>query len=206
MMWRTPAIRLFLLGAVLLGAVSPAAAQRRLDLTPYLGVLVPTNDIVAAGGVSTGSPAAGHGADLVFGGRLTYWFDEAIGLEADVSLAPNALSSDAFGVAGSVDARFFSVNARLVQVFARDPGSPALRLTGGLGFIATSYDELEMTTGGLGVLGIGFRLPIGGLALQLDAEDHISTAEWRLADGEKTNREMQNDLRFSLGLVIPLVR
>ncbi|MDZ4698574.1 MAG: hypothetical protein SH809_02605 [Rhodothermales bacterium] len=200
---------ILILCAVLFSATAPAIAQDyrgRLDLTPFVGALVPMNDVVKAGALATGAPAAKHQVDLLFGGKLTYWFGEAIGIEADIALAPNALESDALGIPGSVDARFFAANARIVQVFARDNASPALLLSGGIGFFATSYDELDMTTGGLGVLGIGFRLPIGGFALQLEAEDFISTTRWELPDGDHTDKIMQNDIRLSVGLVVPLVR
>lgn len=195
--------------ALLAGFAGASQAQDyrgRLDVTPYFGALVPTNDVVAAGGVGSGSPVAKHEVNVVFGGKLTYWFGEAIGIEADLALAPNALESEAFGIPGTVDAQFFVFDARIVQAFARDNQSAALLLSGGLGFFATSYDQLDMTTGGLGVLGIGLRLPLGGVALQLEAEDYISTTRWELRDGSKTDKEMQNDLRFSVGVAIPLIR
>ncbi len=200
---------ILLLCAMLACATASVSAQDyrgRLDLTPYIGAFVPANDVVKSGALATGSPAAKHQVDLLFGGKLTYWFGEAIGVEADVAVAPNALESEAFGVPGSVDARFIAADLRIVQVFARDNASPALLLSGGIGFMATSYDELDMTTGGLGVLGIGFRLPIGALALQLEAEDFISTTRWELPDGDHTDKVMQNDIRLSIGLVVPLVR
>jgi hypothetical protein len=187
-------------------SVSAQDYRGRLDLTPFVGALVPVNEVVKAGALGTGAPAAKHQVDLIFGGKLTYWFGDAIGVEADIAMAPNALESDAFGIPGSVDARFITANARIVQVFARDNASPALLLSGGVGFFATSYDELDMSTGGLGVLGIGVRLPIGGLALQLEAEDFISTTRWELPDGDHTDKTMQNDIRLSVGLVVPLLR
>lgn len=190
----------------LTGVAEAQYGRGRLDLTPYAGVLIPTSDVVKAGDVASGAPAAAHEVNFLVGGKLTYWFAEDIGLEADVAFAPNALESDAFGIPGTVDARFLFVDLRIVQAFQRAVGKPTLLLSGGIGLVGTSYDQLDMTAGGLGVLGIGVRLPLGGVALQIEAEDYISTTRWELRDGSKTDRSLQNDLRFSAGLVIPLRR
>ncbi len=194
------------LTGMLAAAAGAQDLRGRFEVTPYIGALVPTNDVVAAGDIASGSPAAKHETSLLFGGKLTYWFGDAIGLEADIAFSPSALESDAFGIAGTVDADFFVADARIVQAFGRDASSVTLLLSGGIGFFATSYDQLDMKTGGLGVLGIGVRLPLGGVALQFELEDYISTTDWELRDGSTTTRAMQNDLRFSAGLVLPLVR
>ena len=86
---------ILILCAMLACATSSVSAQDyrgRLDLTPYIGALVPANEVVKSGALATGSPAAKHQVDLLFGGKLTYWFGEAIGVEADVAVAPNALT------------------------------------------------------------------------------------------------------------------
>lgn len=201
--------RVFLYALLLLAFTGVAEAQYgrgRLDLTPYAGVLVPTHDVVEAGAVATGAPAAAHEVNFLVGGKLTYWFAEEIGLEADVAFAPNALESEAFGIPGTVDARFLFVDVRIVQAFQRAAGKPTLLLSGGIGLVGTSYDQLDMTAGGLGVLGIGVRLPLGSVSLQIEAEDYISTTRWELRDGSKTDKALQNDLRFSAGLSFPLRR
>ena len=121
--------------------VSFANAQNtegQVDLTPYIGVLIPIADVVESGALASGSAAAKHEVDLLIGGKLTYWFRPQWGIGIELMYAPNAIESDAFNIPGSVDAQFFNLNGRLVYDFGKDPAKPAFLLTGGLGFFATT--------------------------------------------------------------------
>jgi hypothetical protein len=191
---------------VLLAAPAlPASAQSRrgqVDLTPFAGVFVPTNNIVDADAITTGTPAVKHSTALVVGGRLTYWLRSNLGLEASVAFSPNEIESTALGIPGDVDADFLVGSLRLVCAIGK-PGHAAFLMTGGVGFFGTTYDDpLDMTTGGLGILGFGARIPLGGpIALRLQVEDQISTTEWETVNG-KTDLKLQNDLTFKGGLTL----
>ncbi len=171
------------------------------------GVYIPLADVVEAGAVSPASPAAGHEIDLMVGGRLTYWFQSEMGLEVEAMYADNALESDAFGIPGTVDADFLAASLRLVYDFGSDPARPSVLLTGGLGFFATSYDApLDMTTGGMGLVGLGFRIPFGtAVAFRFDVSDYLTTTEWEL-NGAKTDQLLQNDIALTGGLTFSLGR
>ena len=189
--------------ALCLAFMAPAVAQKHaIDFTPHLGVMLPLADVVEAGALSTGSPAASHNVDLLFGGLLTYWWAPNWGVELGVMVAPNAIESDAFGVPGEVDAQFLSVSGRLVYDFGMNAAKPAFLLTGGLGFFATDYDNpLDMTTGGMGLVGLGLRIPISTkVGVRIEVTDYITTTNWELAGGGETDKLLQNDLTIKGGL------
>ncbi len=185
--------------------VQTTAAQNQegqIDITPFIGVLVPTNDVVESNAFSAGSEAAKHEVDLMPGGKLTYWFRSEWGVELELLYAPNAIESNAFNIPGTVDAQFLTLSGRLVYDFGTDPAKPAFLLTGGLGFFATTYDDpLDMTTGGMGLVGLGLRIPLSeAIAFRVDLTDYITTARWEIPGGGKTDKLLQNDLTVTGGL------
>lgn len=180
--------------------------QGQLDLTPFIGVLIPTADVVKSGALAAGSSAAKHEVDLMLGGKLTYWFRNEWGVGLEVLYAPNAIESAAFNVPGTVDAKFLTISGRLVYDFGTDPAKPAWLLTGGLGLFTTDYDNpLDMTAGGMGLLGIGLRIPLGeALALRFDLSDYMTFTRWEIPAGGKTDRVFQNDITITGGLTFSL--
>ena len=192
-----------------LGASFTASAQNQrgqFDLmVPSIGVMLPLADVVESGAISATAPAAKHELSGTFAARLTYWFRSEWGAELELMFSPSALESDAFGIPGTVDAQFIVLSGRLVYDFRQAHDRPGFLLTGGLGFFATSYNELEMTTGGLGLITIGYRIPLdNALSLRIDLTDYITTTNWELSDGSETDQLLQNDLTLSLGLTISL--
>ena len=185
--------------------LNPALAQtkRSVDFTPHVGWMTPLSDVVEAGDITTGSPAAAHGNDLMFGGLLTFWWSPAWAFELGGMYAPNAIGSDAFSIPGEVDTEFISASARLVYDFGQNPSKPAVMLTGGLGAFFTTYDApLDMTTGGMGLVSLGLRIPITtGFGIRLDVTDYMTFTNWDRGDGSETDRVWQNDLTFKGGLV-----
>ncbi len=199
---------LMITAGLLIGHTALAQSkQGQVDVTPFIGVLIPTADIVKSGALAAGSPAARHEVDLMLGGKLTYWFRNEWGIGLEVLYAPNnAIESDAFNVPGTVDAKFLTVGGRLVYDFVKDPAKPAWLLTGGLGLFATDYNNpLDMTTGGMGQLGLGLRIPFSkALALRFDLTDYMTFTRWEIPAGGKTDRVFQNDITITGGLTFSL--
>ncbi len=193
-----------LVSAVSVLFLNTATAQnkRSLEFTPHLGVMAPLANVVDAGAIATGTPAAEHNIDLLLGGMLTYWWAQKWGVELGVMYAPNGIDSEAFSVPGTVDAKFLTVSGRLVYDFGQNAEKPAFLLTGGLGFFVTDYDEpLSMITGGMGLVGLGLRIPITSrVGVRIDVTDYITTTNWELDGGGKTDKLLQNDLTIKGGL------
>lgn len=193
-----------LVSAVSVLLLNTATAQNKhsLEFTPHLGVMAPLSNVVDAGAIATGTPAAEHNTDLLLGGLLTYWWAQEWGVELGVMYAPNGIDSEAFSIPGTVDSKFLTVSGRLVYDFGQNAEKPAFLLTGGLGFFVTDYDEpLSMITGGMGLVGLGLRIPITSrVGVRIDVTDYITTTNWELDGGGKTDKLLQNDLTIKGGL------
>lgn len=183
-------------------SITASAQKKSVALTPYIGVMVPLGDVVRADAIAAGSPVAEHNIDLLFGGELSYWWSQKWGAELGVMYAPNAIDSDAFGVPGKVDATFLTVSARLLYDFGNDPTKPSFFLSSGLGFFVTNYDApLDMTTGGMGLLGLGLNIPMSSaVAVRIDVTDYLTATNWELSGGGETSKLLQNDLTVKGGL------
>ena len=200
---------LFIAGAFSLMAVHTTAAQNQqgqLDLMiPSVSALLPLSDVVESNAFGTGTPAGKHEFSAMFGSRLTYWFMPEMGAELELLFAPSALESAPFGVPGTVDAQFFALDARLVYAFGSDSSRPHFILTGGIGLWATNYEDYDMTTGGMGVVALGLRIPLdNSLALRFDLSDYMTTTNWEIPAGGETDKILQHDLALTAGLTITL--
>ena len=189
------------LGLLLLNTAQ-AQTKHSIDFTPHFGVMVPLANVVDAGAISSGSPAAKHNTDLLLGGLLTFWWSPEWAVEFGAMYAPNAIESDAFSVPGEVDAQFLTVSGRLVYDFGQNPARPAFMLTGGLGAFFTDYDSpLSMKTGAMGLVSLALRIPITTkVGVRIDLTDYISTTNWELAGGGETDKLLQNDITIKGGL------
>lgn len=198
------ALKTTLLIALVGLVMQPAVAQtkRSLDFTPHIGLMAPIANVVDGGAIATSSPAAAHNLDFLLGGMLTYWWAPDWGIELGLMFAPNSIDSEAFGVSDAVDAQFFTISGRLVYDFGQNPAKPAFMLTGGLGAFFTNYDDpLSMKTGGMGLVGLGLRIPISNnLGLRIEVTDYLTTTNWELDNSRETDKLLQNDITVKGGL------
>lgn len=200
---------LLLAGVFTCFAVQSSSAQNQEGqwdlMIPSVSALLPLSNVVDANAFGTGTPSGGHEFSAMFGGRLTYWFIPEMGAELELLFAPSALETDPFGLPGTVDAQFFSLNARLVYAFGSDSHKPYFLLTGGLGLWATNYEDYDMTTGGMGVVALGLRIPMdNALSIRIDLSNYMTTTDWELASGGETDKILQHDLALTVGLSITL--
>lgn len=202
---------LLLICMISLGSVREIYAQNQQGqvdlLIPSVGALVPLSNVVDSGDLGPNSPAGGHDLSVLFGSRLTYWFIPEMGAELELLFSPSALDGAPFNAASDIDAQFFALSGRLVYAFGSDSRRPAFLLTGGLGLWATNYEDYEMTTGGMGVVAIGVRIPMdNALAFRIDLSDYMTTTNWELPPDSETDKILQHDLSLSVGLTITLNR
>ena len=192
-------------------AVHSSSAQnqeKQWDLmVPSVSALLPVSNVVDANAFGTGTPEGKHEFSAMFGARLTYWFIQEMGAELELLFAPSSLETVPFGIPGTIDAQFFALNGRLVYDFGSDSSKPSFLLTGGMGFWVTNYEDYEMTTGGMGVVAIGLRIPMdNSLSIRFDLSDYMTTTNWELASGGETDKILQHDLALTAGLTITLNR
>lgn len=204
--------------AILAVALSRSLVAQHLELTPFVGLYLPTANVIeeSGGGLTVRGK---HGTTFLFGARLTYWTTPTVGFEASLGYTPSKVtfSVDTNGVnLGSADtsAHVIVGSARVLFKVGPKSGDTDIHLLAGVGFTShggAAYDALGQGSGGIsgttdigGVVGASVRFKVSSrLKLRVDLEDNLYSAEFNIG-GTNTSSHFQNDLVVSLGLVIPL--
>lgn len=206
-----------LAGLCLSAALASTAAQAQggapatrtgVSITPYLGVIVPTQDLLTFDNQTTRLSTA-----IVFGGRLGIGLGERFGIEGDVGYSPMTLDySGSGGASLNQDVRVLTGSARanLYLIPRTSPfwvgingGVAAVRHTFKTGTAGTSTIDPGTDVGG--VLGVSAGIRLGRLlALHIGAEDYLYSASFDV-DGTRTAEKTQHDLRFTGGIRVPFL-
>ena len=204
--------RMMFLGiAAGLCAAAPAAAQAKLELTPFFGsyyaVTAMSDDILDDGS----NVQAKQIPAPSFGGRLTYWLSSGVGVEAAGSygLSGVRVFDEASQGAG------FSLNGNLTtvtgRVLYRLPRSN-FQILGGGGVLIRSGDAwqgLEKLTSPAGVAGFGVRAQVTPkLALDVKVEGYFYSFKPRDpgTGNDAFPTKFQTDAVVSIGIPLGLMR
>jgi hypothetical protein len=179
----------------------PAVAQ--VELTPYVGIVVPTGTLYEVERyftiVPTDDPIESwqHRPNVNVGTRLTWWLSSRFGLEGALSFSPSDIG------AGSGDeqpsripreATLLTATGRaLVQLGLND--GTRLHLAAGLGVLShggPAFATAEGTSGLTGVLGAGLDVKLAPhISIRFDLEDYLSSSDltWPLYDDTSRRRQ-----------------
>jgi hypothetical protein len=183
--------------AVISTAATPAAAQGGVELTPWVGAYIPTNNSVGAldEDISRNTGAAG-------GVRLTFWGTGNLGFEATGGYAPAKIGNETVNQSGNTD--LLLANARLLLALSPVTNSVGFYLAAGPALLSRGSDPFDndaSSTDFGGVLGLGFRFGGGDdnrIGFRIDLEDYLYNGDFGGGD------DFQNDLVTSLGVSIGL--
>lgn len=192
--------RLALAGAVAMVAVaSPVTAQSKgLELNGFLGYYVPTS----TDGLQSALFDASRRGSLQFGGRLTYWTGNAVGLEFTGGFSPARVSVTSTAGRFPRSTQLSYGSAKLMLNLT--PGSKLIGLAigggvAGLKVRKTVADPTKSTTDVGGVGGVSLRINVGeNVALRGDLEDVFYGGSF--GRGNKFTQ----DLVLSAGLALKL--
>ena len=214
----------------LLGLVAaPAAAQIQVDLIPYAGAYFTTNDLVAinlAGSAGdTATLKTSQRPAVLLGGRVDVWLSPTWGVEGNFAYAfsDGELKSSFGGGTEDLCTTGADCSAYVwygsVKALYRIKPAPESQYTvhfaaGGayIGRGGAFYDEGDATdTSDIGgVIGIGVDVAVSPMfGVAVDLEDYVYTYKTDIEiDGTTypASSKIQNDLVFSVGLVIHLGR
>lgn len=200
--------RLFLLAA-LLGSALPAAlpAQARsLEITPYLGLYMPTTAVVSQFEPTCSCDVSlKHKSAFLFGARVLYWMGDKFGLEGTVGYSGSGVTAEASGL-GTADttARIVVGSARLLARLGRPDASTGFLAGVGVGLVAhggDAYDGATGTTDFGGSVMVGVRSRITSqLTVRLEFEDYLYSASF--GPSPNTDSKFQHDFVASVGLSI----
>ena len=223
-------MRLFLRGVVRSLAVilmaTPAFAQApsdadqlaaqggRFSLSPYLGMVLPTADLLTlAKSSGTGTQDIKLSSALTVGGRLAVLFTSRVGILADVGYSPGSLKFDSTGIKTNTDVTVLSGVGKLVLYLIPSTSPVWLNVSGGGGAIRHSFKNgagstltgLKDATNVGGVIGTSAGIRLGQLiALTGTLEDYLYSAQFDNA-GTKTTEKKQHDVRITGGIRIPIL-
>lgn len=207
-------VRAFRLAAVALLATSPALAQvgapaqrTGVSITPYLGVLIPTQDLFDYQGQVTKLSAA-----ITFGGRLGVGIGQRIGIEGDVGYSPGSLEYSGAGAAINQDVRILTGSGRLTLYLIPRTSPFWLAIGGGVAAIRHTFKTgtagSQTITPGTdvgGVIGASAGIRIGRIiAFHIGAEDYLYSASFDIS-GAKTAEKKQHDIRLTGGIRVPFL-
>lgn len=191
--------------AALTGALPAGAQQQELDYVTYVGVFVPLNDVIDDFGVRFK-----HKTAFGLGGRGTLWVEEALAFEGSfVFNFSDVEVEDSEGVSTEGGHVWYGTG-RVLYRPRRRSGSAFLFVGAGLtvaGRGGTAYSGITGTTDIGGTVGVGASLGVGkGFSVRIEAEDYFSWARFNPNLALETSTRFQNDLVFSAGLAVPIVR
>jgi hypothetical protein len=194
----------------------PALAQREsvppdpgFSLTPYVGVLIPTEDLIQA---TNGVPLK-LAAAIVFGGRLGISLGQRWGIDGDVGYSPGSLEADSTGFKANQDVKVLSGSGRLTFYLIPRSYPLWLGVSGGVGAVRHTFSQSASSsttnvsdgTNVGGVFGASAGIRLGRLlAVNVGAEDYLYDASFDVS-GTKTAERKQHDIRLSAGVRIPFL-
>ena len=193
------------LGLATLAAAQPLGAQR-VNLTPSVGVYIPTTELVKA----VSGDEFKQEISLTVGAQLEIWFSDRIGIQGTGSYAPSQLSFSASGASTQEGANIFTGSGRLSLYLIPTSSPISLLLSGGVGVVNRSgaaFQTVENKTDIGGAVGasLGFRLG-RILQLRLGADTYIYNSNvLAAAAGPGAARATQRDVQLSFGAGIPLL-
>jgi hypothetical protein len=184
------------------------AGKTGLSLTPYVGVLVPTKDLLDYNSQVTKLKAA-----ITFGGRLGIGFGSRVGIEGDLGYSPGALEVSSSGTDLNTDVKIWTGSGRLTVYLIPRTSPFWLGVSGGVGAVRHSFSQggysgtspIAAKTDVGGVAGASAGIRVGRvLAVNVGVEDYLYKASFDV-NGTPTSERSQHDFRFTGGIRIPFI-
>lgn len=198
-----------------LGYAAPAAAQVgdanfpvRLSLTPYLGLLIPTRDLIDYQNHKTRLSIM-----VTWGGRLGLTIKQRVSVDAGVSYSPGSV--EFFEGSTDVNERVhvLSASGRVTLFLLPRNGPFWIGVSGGVGAVRHTFTEVgSADTSAIrpgtrvgAVLGLSAGIRLGRvIAFNIGAEDHLYKARFDIS-GTQTSVLRQHDIRIVGGVHIPFL-
>ncbi len=184
------------------------ATKTGFSITPYLGVVIPTKDLLNYNSQTTKLPIG-----FVFGGRLGIGLGQRVGIDGDVGYSPGSLEVSSTGTAYNQDVKTLTGAGKLTFYLIPRTSPFWLGVSGGVGAVrhtfaaggAAATAGLKSGTNVGGIVGASAGIRLGRiLAINFGAEDYLYNASFD-ATGGTTAVQKQHDVRFTGGIRIPFL-
>jgi hypothetical protein len=211
----------FVLAAVVLAAPAGASAQTGapaartgLSLTPYVGVNIPTADLLnyTKQGSST-AQVTKIPIGFTFGGRLGIAVGKRVGLEGDVGYSPGSLELSDAGTKVNQDVKTLTGSGRVTFYLIPRTSPLWIGVSGGVGAVRHTFAKggaadlagVTPNTSVGGVLGASAGIRLGRvIAFNVGAEDYLYNAKFD-QNGQPLAAKKQHDIRLTGGIRIPFL-
>jgi len=202
-------LRLLTTIAFTTAAVGSLAAQAKVEITPTVGLYLPSANIVDQYGGGCGCQVSVNQEQaFLLGVRLTVWATRNLGLETSLATIGSGVHVVEAGVgSGDTTGTVDIISERVVWGFWHPNPTSTVYLAGGLAFITHSspaYEGLSGTNNTGAGAGVGVRLGLGSsLTFKAEGEEYFYTAQFT-AQGQQTEARHQTDKLITIGLAIGL--
>lgn len=205
-----------LLGACIVGVAalpgfpSVGAAQRQIEVVPFVGLYIPTANVIDQfDSACSCQVAAKQHTAIDVGGRVVAWVTDRLGLEGAFGFSPSGATATAPGYA-PIDrsGRVITTSARLLAALGPRTRNRYFYVSGGIGLVVRGGDAWAGTSGRTrlaGAIGAGVRVELAPpLALRAELADVFYSTQFSTASTPPTQSQFQHDLVLSLGLAVPV--
>jgi hypothetical protein len=207
-------VRSMLFGLVLGATAAPGWAQsgapatsKGISITPYIGVLIPTADLL-----DFNSQVTKLSAGIVFGGRLGIGLGSRFGIEGDVGYSPASFEYSSGTATLNQDVSILTGSGRATLYLIPRTSPVWLGVSGGVGAVRHTFKagtsgaaSIEAGTNVGGVIGASAGIRVGRVvALNIGVEDYLYNASFDV-NGTLTSEQKQHDIRVTIGIRFPFL-
>ncbi|HEX4628470.1 MAG TPA: outer membrane beta-barrel protein [Gemmatimonadales bacterium] len=196
--------------AALLGLPSVGGAQSKFEVVPFLGLYIPTANVVEQVNASCACQVSTRQkTNIDVGARLAMWISDRLSLEGSIGYSPSGVTTTA-ALYGRADtsARVTTASARVLAALGPRTLNRYVFVSGGIGLVVRGGDAWTGASGRTrfgGTLGVGMRFEVAPpLAVRAELDDWLYSAQFSSASTPQTQSKFQSDLVLSLGLAVPI--
>lgn len=215
------AVRSTVLGLVIACAAGPLLAQvgapkakTGFSITPYIGVTVPTADLLNYAKAGSTTPQVTKiPIGFTFGGRLGIGLGNRVGIEGDVGYSPGSLELSDSGTKVNQDVKTLTGSGRVTFYLIPRTSPLWIGVSGGVGAIrhtfaaggAADLAGVKPNTSVGGVIGASAGIRLGRIiAFNVGAEDYLYNAKFD-QNGQPLAEKKQHDIHVTAGLRVPFL-
>jgi hypothetical protein len=198
----------------LLAQVGAPKGKTGLSITPYIGVTVPTADLLSYAKSGSATPQITKiPIGFTFGGRLGIAVGPRVGIEADVGYSPGSLEISDSGTKVKQDLHTLSGSGRLTFYLIPRTSPVWIGVSGGVGAVRHTFAKggdadlagVKPNTSVGGVLGASAGIRLGKIiAFNVGAEDYLYSAKFD-QNGQPLEQKKQHDIHLTAGFRLPFL-
>lgn len=196
------------------GQSGAPATKKGLSITPYIGVTVPTADLVSYAQQGSATPQLTKlPITFTFGGRLGIGLGQRVGIEADVGYSPGSLELSESGTSVNQDVKTLTGSGRVTLYLIPRTSPLWIGVSGGVGAVRHTFSKggaadlagVEPGTNVGGVLGASAGIRLGRvIAFNVGVEDYLYSAKFD-QNGQPLSEKKQHDLHITAGVRVPFL-